>query len=877
MDPDIPFPTWLRQRRKALDLTQFDLAERIGCSETTVRKLELGERRPSRQIAELLVDILRLPEQDRAAFVSFARGHTPIDQPLKPAARGATNLPTYLTPLVGREGEIEAVQHLLTRADTRLLTLTGAPGIGKTSLAVSVASDLAGQFPDGVFFVALAPVSDPNMVLGAIAQALGAREVGSMHLLDVLTRALSHKRALLVLDNFEQVSDAGPSIARLAGGCPGLSILVTSREALRVHGEQQFPVPPLALPEVGALRDAPLRPEVLALNPSIQLFLQRARAVKPGFQLTEENAGADVLRAVAAICLRLEGLPLAIELAAARVRLLSPHEILARLDNRLDLLTGGPRDLPPRQQTLHGAIDWSFNLLGAAEQRLFVRLGVFVGGGTLRAIEAICNARSDLGVGVLDGVDSLVGKSLLKQEETEVGESRFPMLEMIREYALEHLAASGEEEALRQLHAEYYLALAQACGQEMWRGGKQKLWLETLEQEHDNMRGALQWSLQKNDVELALRLAAALAPFWDLRGHLSEGRRWLAAALALAEAHESAGQPGEPGEKQADDSWSSAVAEALIAAGRLAMRQADFAGARSLLERSLAIAGQRGDVQIVAHALLWQGNAAQNAGDFAAAVALTERSLELLRNLDDQWATSHALCVLGYAVYEQGDFDRAQQLFEESKALSEEVGDVWGLARTTSGLGSLAYAQGNFAAARVSFEQALALRRELKSKVGIAYSLNNLGCALVRLGDYEGAAAAAREGLALDIELGEDGNIAWDLAIFGAVAAARGDPVRGARLLGAAEAIHGDIYVSLGKESSAYERFVETARAQLDEEVFASARAQGQAMTVDQAVSYAMASPQKPEASYQPSATSRRGASRSAPTGIRNSRSPGNN
>src|SRR5947209_3447641 len=439
----------------------------------------------------------------------------------------ASNLPVPLTTLIGREQERATVCSLLRRPEVRLLTLTGTGGIGKTRLALQVATDLLADFADGVCFVSLAPVSDPDLVVPTIVQTLGLKDTGGQPLLDLLKASLSGKHLLLLLDNFEQVLVAAPQLSDLLRACPHLKILVTSRAVLHLRGEQEFPVPPLALPDLTQLPES----EPLAQVAAVALFLQRAWATKPDLQLTSTNA-----RAIARICVQLDGLPLAIELAAARSKLLPPQALLARLGQRLALLTGGAQDAPARQQTLRNTIAWSYNLLTPQEQQLFRWLSVFVGGCTLQAVEALCNSLED-GRGtewVFDGVASLLDKSLLLQTAQEGEEPRLMMLETIREYGLECLRSRGEMERTRQAHAVYYLALAQEAAT-TWFATEQQAWCDRLEQDHDNLRAALQWLLESKETAMALQFSNALWWFWHTRAHVREGQTFLEKALAASE------------------------------------------------------------------------------------------------------------------------------------------------------------------------------------------------------------------------------------------------------------------------------------------------------------------------------------------------------
>src|SRR5215204_3556721 len=471
---------------------------------------DLGERR--------LKDLIR-PER---IFQLIASDLPPSFPPLKTLDARLNNLPSQPTPLVGREREVAGVCRLLRGGGVRLLTLTGPGGMGKTRLALQVAADLVDEFEDGVFFVPLAPISDPDLVVPTVARTLDITETSGRTPEEALKDYLRNKEMLLVLDNFEQVVEAAPLVGELLSACPALKVLATSRTVLRIYGEQEFTVPPLELP-------APSHPqplERLTQYEAVRLFVERAQAAKADFSVTNDNAPA-----VAEICHRLDGLPLAIELAAARIKVLSAQKILEHLGNRLKLLTGGARDLPERQRTLRSTIEWSYGLLEEGEKVLFARLSVFAGGRTLEAIEAICDAEGDLPVDVLDGLASLVDKSLLKQEEGVGGEPRFVMLETIHEFAREKLEGSGEAEDLRRLHARYFLALAEEAEPAL-EGSQQQVWLDRLEEEHDNMRTVLSWSLgQGQDAELALRIGAVLGEFWYLRGYWSEGRRWLEEAL----------------------------------------------------------------------------------------------------------------------------------------------------------------------------------------------------------------------------------------------------------------------------------------------------------------------------------------------------------
>jgi predicted ATPase/class 3 adenylate cyclase len=1047
MEPISSFGYWLRRRRKALDLTQDELARQVGCAIGTLKKLETDERRPSKQLAERLADCLAIPATERAAFLKVARAELAVDQldlavqpPNRPddrlrsrslasgtltflftdiegstqlwerhpqamvavlarheaLLRGAitaadgvifklvgdsvcaafasaqaavtaalaaqralhteawgamglpqgqplrvrmalhtglveerggdyfglplsriarllsaghggqillslateqlvrehlpfgvalrdlgihrlkdlslpeqifqlvapnqqssfaplqtlnahrTNLPAQPTPLIGRGREIATMAALLRQADVRLATLSGPGGSGKTRLALQIAAELLDDFADGSYVVNLAPISDPNLVATTIAHTLGVAEVASRPVEESLHTFLHMKRMLLLLDNFEQVLDAAPLVAKLLAAAPGLKLLVTSRALLHLYGEHEFAVPPLGLPPIkerpfDAAQGKRLTTNVRAADSrdsitqyeSVRLFIARAQAAKANFTVTNDDA-----QAIAAICNRLDGLPLAIELAAARIKFFSPEALLARLERRLLVLTGGPRDLPVRQQTLRNTIEWSYNLLDTGEQALFRRLGIFVGGCTLEAAEAVASdlrteneqlkhgpdnhtfSFLDSQFSILNLIESLTDKSLLQHIEGLDGEPRFTMLETVSEYAIEQLEQSREAEGIRRQHANYFLALAEAAELHRYTP-TQSMWLLRLDADHDNMRAALAWSqTPAASMDIGMRLAGALQWFWYIRRYKSEGRAWFERVL-----------------QQSASAAAPARAKALYGAGRF---QSDGRQANALIEQALVLLRELGDKPGMADALLNLGRVARLQGDYERSAKHLQESLALFREQQIMWGVVWALISLGDVALDQGDAAQAQQPVQEALELAESLGDTYGNMWARCLLGRLAHLQGDLGRAAKLLEESLAWLRNWGSP-SMFEILNDLGRVALDQGQLDRAAALFGESLKLSWEPENEIGITLSLIGLAGVAGKLGQPARAAKLLGIAKVIRDSIGQSLTPvERSAFDQYAATARAALGEQSFATIWAEGQKMTPDQAKAEAL-------------------------------------
>jgi predicted ATPase len=737
----------------------------------------------------------------------------------KPVGTHPSNLPTQRTAFVGRDKEVASAKELLLRHDVRLVTVTGPAGIGKTRLALEVAREMAEYFPAGIFFVPLAGVGDPALLPVFLAQALNIRATGGQAPLESLREYLESSLRtpiLLLLDNFEHLIAAAPTVSDLFAIAPNLKVLVTSRAALHVYGEHEFPVPPLALPDSRSLPSL----EMLSRYSAVALFIKRAKAVKPDFEITEDNAAA-----VAEICARLDGLPLAIEIAAARVKLFSPSAMRKRLASRLELLTGGPRDLPARQQTLRGAIDWSYDLLNAAEQTLFRRLSVFAGSCTLEAVEAVCNTKNDLGLDVLDGMASLVDRSLVQQVEQAKDESRFMLLETIREYGREKLRASGEEPLARRAQAAYCLVLAEEGASES-TGAERSVSLDGFEMEHNNFRAALEWLTENGDADWGLRLGAALFRFWETREYFAEGRDWLGKLLKL-------GGAMAPTKLRA---------RALFAAGILASGQGDYGSADALIQESLEVARQLGDKHGIAVSLNALAVNARDRGEVEASRSLSEEGLAVWREIGDSQAVARSLSNLASVVKLKGDYAEARALYRECLSIFRRLDDRVGIAWSLNYEGDVAREQGDATAARSLYEQSLAAFRELGDRWGTAGSLGDLGNLALDEKNYSSADSLYRESLSIFNELDHKRGIARLLECCACSAAAQSEPQRSLRLAGAAAALRHTIGAPLKPtEQNKLEESLERARQALTSAEGASAWLEGWATPMEKAIETALA------------------------------------
>jgi predicted ATPase/class 3 adenylate cyclase len=725
----------------------------------------------------------RLKDLTRPEHIFQLRGAGLLSEfpPLKTLDNRPNNLPAQLTPFIGREKEVKAACELLGRPEVRLVTFTGTGGTGKTRLAAQVAAELLDDFTHGIFFVELAALNDHSLVASSIAHAIGVLEATGRPIMESLKDYLRDKHLMIVLDNFEQVAQAAPVVDSLLKASPRVKVLVTSRLPLSLYGQREFPVSSLELPPVRAQHAAPLPVEQVTQYEAVRLFIERAQDVKPDFQVNNENAPA-----VAEICHRLDGLPLAIELAAARVRLFSPGALLSRLQSRLKMLTGGSLNLPARQQTLRNAIGWSYDLLGDGEKQLFRRMAVFQGGRTLEALEAICNSDGQLQIDVFDGAQSLVEKNLLQHREGYDGEPRFWMLETIHEFAREKLEESGEGDEMRQAHALFFLKLSEEAARNL-TGVKQAEWLNHLEDEHDNLRAALDWCVKSSgDPELGLKFGSALWRFWARRGYYTEGEQWLERALGAGA-----------------DAAIVLRAKALYASGVMMRYQGNYPKSLSFYQEALDLFREVGDKQGMAWALNDMGIVAWRQKDADAMVKFHEEALAIKREIGDERDIATSTANLAEGLRWQGDIERAGVLLEECMEIGRRVGDKYMLAVLCNNLGYVRHNQKDYKSARELFIESLGMNLELKDRLHIAGCMAGLA-GIAAWGDADGARRAAR--------------------LFGAI-----EPI-----LAAISAVLD------GSDRLDYERNVAAGRERLDQVEWDKAWQEGRGMTMEQAVQYAL-------------------------------------
>jgi len=864
---EVSFGEWLKRQRSGRGLTQEQLAQQIGCATITLRKIESEERRPSAQIVERLAEALNIPSNEQTAFLQFARGDWQSAPAIKSEAMpwhaspagSRSNLPTALTSFIGREQETASVREYLLSPNIRIVTLIGPPGIGKTRLSLAAAHKALSDIPDGAFFVALAPLEDSSLIAPTIVQTLGLAETELGSPFERLKGGIGDKHMLLVLDNVEHIIEgAAFLISDLLSACPCLKILTTSREALRVPGEWLYPVPALKMPTETQLRSMDM--EGVSQYAALALFAERARAVRSDFVLNADN-----IQAVTAICTQLDGLPLAIELIAARIRFMSPPALLAKLNSQFILSADGMRAVPTRQKTLHNAMSWSYNLLSPEEQKLFVRLSVFADGFTPDAAETIFS-RTVTNKSVSDLIDSLLDKSLLQRTLSSHGSPRFNMLVTVQQFALDGLRQMGEEAGVRNWHLDYFLDLAVQANKRIY-GPDQVAWLDYLETEHNNYRAALDWCLSNQYTELALKLLGALGWALLMQHQNFETYGWFDKIRNLPNVTK----------------YPALYARVLNQGGFLGWFLSDYRHARSILEESQAVwlkLGVEGE-QGLAEALNFVGMIVRwGDGDNDKAGSLFEKSLELYQKHEDEWGIAMVLLNLGKVADHRNNDASALSLLEQSLGLFRQLGDMWGIGRSCFFLGQLFLKQGNHEKARFFFNQYLMICKALRFRLGTVLALNGLGDSYRHQGNYAQAEQFYEKVLIFSREysvkegysgaffslglvalhrsdymlaaryfkdaynIGRTLHVTWSAVDFlgglAAIAAGMNQFERAAKLHGAAKALFNRFDLpDMSYDRVESDSLLQIARNQLGDEKFEALSAEGRAMTVEQAIAYA--------------------------------------
>jgi predicted ATPase/tetratricopeptide (TPR) repeat protein len=724
-----------------------------------------------------------------------------------------TNIPVPRNPLIGREQELKAACDLLLRDDVALVTLTGTSGTGKSRLGIQIALEMQDHFADGVYLVELESINNPDRVIPAIANTLAVKEVaGGQPLIETLINFLRTKQVLLLLDNFEHILAAAPKIAELLEACPQTKILVTSRAPLHLRPEREFPVSSLAIPP------EELDPQLLIQYASVELFVQRAQGIKPDFHLTYQNA-----LSVAKICQRLDGLPLAIELASARIRMLSPQALLARLQHGFEVLRGGTRDLPERQQTMYSAIDWSYNLLTDECKRLLRRLSVFVGSWTLESAEAVCNFEDEEGLQVYSGLEILVDNNLLKPPEELNGEIRFKMLETIHSYTHDRLIESGESELIQFRHMQYFMHLVEKADVEKYGSDKQYVWRKRLEAELDNLRAAMGWTLEQRNFECELRITTALWRFWWTHGYWREGLQWLELGLVGGESIPDAVR-----------------AKALTRMGWLIHKLGDNPRAIKTLREGLELWREINDPAGIALTLSNLGGIVLTQGDYAGAIAMLEEALQLRQELSDQRGVCATLMNIGLAVERQGDNERAIELYSESLVLARTIEDDYSLGIALINLGVLRRAQGAYQQAEACFVEAESVYQRLGDRAGVANSILSQGLNALKRGDYSQAFDLMAEAIMVLQELGEKRLTlvgVWGMAVL---AKERDQLIRATRLFSAYHTLYKAVEIISPTWQAESDSLLVSLRNKLDEPAFNAAWSEGSEMSLEESVSYAL-------------------------------------